>query len=470
MKKIFLLSCFALLLTACAMSPVDMSINATSPYRVHDGKVTFVERRYRQKSKEHEISSADAPSFSAIGRTYYARDSSYVYFKGKPIPFAKPDSFKVIENFYTHDSDNVYYKAGVLEHANAENLELFTVGVFGRYARSGEYIYHDDRALKACDSRSYKVLKRYSNWSYDKKCSYFKGVLLEGVTPSEMDVLNNSYAVTANNIIYRGKVVANADPKTFELVERQQTYDARDKLSCYNDGTAVACENKPAKSLASMTVKEAKAYGYSLAKTAIDKKIKHSESIIDKMPATISRVREKAKKSMDLLNPESASAIDLTELKPGFYIELVSSVSKRYNQTQILTLVKEDSAVFDLYSPFIYGVLSNTQGLDGRVKQQVTPGILNLVRDYQTDCFWQLGSCEQVYYLKVLGASDQVKEPQKVVINTEYEEGVWTSTYTDSKGAKVVKKSIFDRYGLPLYQIKYKNDHLYHELIRKTLL
>ena len=89
--------CLAFFLTSC-----------NSGYQKEENKWTWVSYDEAVGKREGIIEEADLETFSVLENDKYAKDKNNVYFNGGIIPFADPNSFKVIDNGYSKDNASVY--------------------------------------------------------------------------------------------------------------------------------------------------------------------------------------------------------------------------------------------------------------------------------------------------------------------------------------------------------------------------
>lgn len=135
--------------------------------------------------------SDDPANFTPIdsgGVGIFMRDSKFVYFAGKKIAAAEPASFRVLSQtrnafaIFSRDDQHVFSYDHLIGGADVQTFQPLT----GGYARDARQVFFADQRIPDADHATFKVLR--ADWA----C-----------------------AADAHRAYSRGKVIANADPKTF---------------------------------------------------------------------------------------------------------------------------------------------------------------------------------------------------------------------------------------------------------------
>ena len=176
-----------------------------------------------------EIKGVDTETFEDV-KFKYARDKNNVYFEGKIIPNADPETFETIglgsykldeysstDVSYSKDKNSVYYLYEIVDGADPETFEI--------------------KAFPNPQNSPYVML-----YGVDKGSVYFfsRNKKIDNADPETFEYLGNNYAHDKNNVFYIDNVVLDADPKTFEVIGCSgggyaRDY-AKDKNNVYHSG------------------------------------------------------------------------------------------------------------------------------------------------------------------------------------------------------------------------------------------
>lgn len=139
------------------------------------------------------------------GSRGYARTEGHVYFKGRLLPGAEPDSFEL-------------YKP--------------EVGI----TRDRRLVFHDHRVIEGADAPTFRQLRGYT--FKDRAAVYHQGQRLDGIDPATVRVSEfGTYLIDARSVYRAGVALPGRDADTF--VELQPPW-SRDKLSTYYDDRSIA--------------------------------------------------------------------------------------------------------------------------------------------------------------------------------------------------------------------------------------
>lgn len=191
MKKVIILILIFLGVQAYSLSPLPRL------YHIENDGVYY---------KKEKIN-ADKKTFRIIGYNNIAKDRKYVYYNGKIISGADPETFEYLNYYYSKDKYNIYLKGKPL---NKRDIKTFRV--MGAYNKDKNGVYFQENIIKEADPASFKVLY----YLYHPM----------GI-PQSSETL---YAIDDRYVYYEGRVIKNADLKTFEVTNYNQ---AKDKKNTY---------------------------------------------------------------------------------------------------------------------------------------------------------------------------------------------------------------------------------------------
>ena len=186
------------------------------------------------------VESADPKTFEMIRRKYdeYARDRNSVFYNGVRVEDCDRDTHRIIDEFHHKDSKNVFFRTFILS-GDPENFEILSRA----YTRDSKSVYW--RAKKISDDAGKFVAfpsERAAAYAKDSRNAYWGWKVIEEADLASFKGLNHNYAKDkdrvyfAVNTLNTPKVVKDADPETFELVEGEKGIDARDKNNKFNFG------------------------------------------------------------------------------------------------------------------------------------------------------------------------------------------------------------------------------------------
>lgn len=128
------------------------------------------------------VQGADPETIEAMG--LYAKDKKNVYYMGKKINGADPDTIIVWGN-YSKDKKNVYFQRTKVEKADTETFEVFLYEYYAMIPKTGysyfakdkKNIYSGDKILESADLKTFKVSDY--NKASDKNKKYTSDIKTE---------------------------------------------------------------------------------------------------------------------------------------------------------------------------------------------------------------------------------------------------------------------------------------------------
>lgn len=180
----------------------------------------------------------DPYSFSVIDKMgTYTKDANGVYYNGKKIEFADPQTFVTItagismdgwyggDIYYAKDSRNVYYQGKLLPEADPQQfVPIVTGGSFHEYARDAKHVYFGDKVIQGADPKTFVPLK--SNQSYegcstatyamDKNGVFYEDMYLPSADSATFEALIDGYGKDALHVFWKGELQSQLDVKVFD--------------------------------------------------------------------------------------------------------------------------------------------------------------------------------------------------------------------------------------------------------------
>jgi hypothetical protein len=189
-----------------------ITIPLFSDYHINNGKVFYRNDKLEKNKFITEMKSmkdVDIPTFKRL-TAFYAVDGKKVYYKGEAVEGIDRNSFEIIRLDLAKDKDNLYFGNNKLDISskgfsflgNISNAPSAQVGInTSVYLKNFESIYYSVfdieknkvikiKKIENADKNSFKSLK--NDFAMDKGSVYYKGEKLEGVTYSQIEILEKS--------------------------------------------------------------------------------------------------------------------------------------------------------------------------------------------------------------------------------------------------------------------------------------
>lgn len=213
-------------------------------YEIHDGGVYYKNWNEARGTAEKLIEGADANSFTILDNDVYGKDLNKVFYKGKLIPGADPNTFEFIEGAYSKDKSRAYYYGDSIKGSSSKNFRIMD----GSYSTDNKDVYLRTEPLNVCSVDDFEFLdvtedKRFfTDWTTDG-CHYFYAQYK--IPSDEYDKIkvypNGSGFATdgkyvyycSRNLLYNRKgerILDTIDVATFEV----DGIDCKDKYGCIN--------------------------------------------------------------------------------------------------------------------------------------------------------------------------------------------------------------------------------------------
>lgn len=191
----------------------------------------------------------DFATFTVFNK-YLSKDKDNVYSQYlKPIEGADSSSFEALDKGFSKDKNNLYYtswfdgRTTVIKDIDLSSLEIIDEAVV-KDANNVFYCRHNFRfpngqIVEGSDLNSFKVLHSlHSVYAKDNNNVYYKGgsdsdtlTVFQRADSASFQFLNSRFSKDKNNAYHEGKVIENADPKTF--VAYADSVYAKDKNNVY---------------------------------------------------------------------------------------------------------------------------------------------------------------------------------------------------------------------------------------------
>jgi hypothetical protein len=193
------------------------------------------------------IKGAHAPTFALLGQRY-ARDSGRVYFNGAAIAVKDPATFTVLDKGFARDRLTGYYREVPIPGSDGATFSFIDYN-YSRDASNAFYSWIEPgtngsppvrKTVRLVDVRPASLVSLGDDYASDSVRAYHKGRLVT-TNAESFRVLQRGYAVSSEAVYYEGRVVRDADPATFAVVDAlSDSLDARDTRRAYQQGRPVS--------------------------------------------------------------------------------------------------------------------------------------------------------------------------------------------------------------------------------------
>lgn len=182
------------------------------------------------------IPNADPKSFQIIGSDWrYTKDANHIYFEGKSIQGIDHNKFgkvqPVVENDQSYtDGVSLVYWGAIVGKIDASSIRSMGPS----YVKDRNQVFYLGRKISNADPESFEVLNG-GPFSRDKFRVYYSTDTVPGAHPETFQVLERSYSKDAQNVYYlengnQVKIIDNADPVSFKVTP----YDSIRKSDAYD--------------------------------------------------------------------------------------------------------------------------------------------------------------------------------------------------------------------------------------------
>lgn len=204
-----------------------------SGYEVREGRVIFHSRARTGGTSSRVLEELDPATFRSLERPRlfgncqagYGADAKTVFYEGKRVDGADAPTFVVLEVGYAKDVSRAYGEGKPLTNL----VQTFRVLVESGYATDGKFAYFGSRRLPGENFVSMRI------YTKTDKAVFFQGEIVPGVEPARFEEYPAELAVYGHDdhhVVLEGKVIADADPSTFQVIEPWQRV-ARDSRHVY---------------------------------------------------------------------------------------------------------------------------------------------------------------------------------------------------------------------------------------------
>ncbi len=191
----------------------------------------------------------DSKTFQILNTKFklYARDQKHVFFRGRIIKMADPETFKAVEegndNYYI-DKKNVFYDGIILEGADSKEFKrLTTVDNKGTsFFKDQNFVYFNARKIAGLSGLTAKSL--LGGYLSDGNNIFYYTTKISSADVPTFHVRsdNEDYASDKNSVYYLGVAIPLAQPNGFQILDRQYAKDAKNVFFTQNDGKSFVVE------------------------------------------------------------------------------------------------------------------------------------------------------------------------------------------------------------------------------------
>ena len=243
------------LLVSCSGKP---GIKSPRGYQDYEGVVYY---SFGYPNKPFVIEGADAATFKSLDTVNaYAKDKLHVYFAGKVIKHADPNSFEFLEKpYYTRDKDNVYL-SGSYFCGDSKNFKF--LGKY--YCMNTQEVFRPIGTgdLVSEDAPHFRILKEDVGYDYavDSKFAYVNGIKVKGAHPNLFSVIGDGFTKDNAHVFFETEEIPVSNSRFFKVLVGDYSTDGKnvfyrnswlkdlglEKLKVLNLDKACICDDKHA--------------------------------------------------------------------------------------------------------------------------------------------------------------------------------------------------------------------------------
>ncbi len=187
-----------------------------------DNENVYFKNKYAENHMLTEVKVGKSINFQLIGdsTSYYIKNDSSVYYYGKVLPDADPNSFEMLEYGYSHDKNYAYYNGEKIEGLKGESFKVIKDCYLGS---DGILLCNGNKKLEHSDAATFKAIE--CGYYKDKNNVYLNGGIIQGVDVNSFEILSWGYTKDKNAVYCDLKLIEGADPVSFEVLARKHAKD-----------------------------------------------------------------------------------------------------------------------------------------------------------------------------------------------------------------------------------------------------
>ncbi|MFA6486551.1 MAG: DKNYY domain-containing protein [Candidatus Magasanikbacteria bacterium] len=194
-----------------------------------------------------QINEADPDTFEVLSEQV-GRDKNYIYRHGEMVRDADRNTYTLLDSdgLFSKDKNHVYCHTNIINNANPKSIKLingYTNPAFLHDNEHGYFFYGGEiKEITSSDGPSFGCYNRFSFYSHDKNNVYFRENVVAECDPKTFQLLehpgtnyngshlaNNliNYAKDKNNVYFSGQLIPDADAVNFKILENTFACDGK---------------------------------------------------------------------------------------------------------------------------------------------------------------------------------------------------------------------------------------------------
>ena len=213
--------------------------SVSNQYYLQDGKVIYVLDGNFFQIGGTEIEGADPDSFSVIDQSY-AKDINNIYYDGKPVAGANPNSVALVTSELPEGSANsgylisdgkVFCYGEIIEGADPASFSY----LLGSYAMDKDYLYYYIDIKIPRKATPTAIPNANAGYIRHGEQVIFHGVVISDEA-NDFKIISDEYAVDASHVYSHGEIVEGMVPDGFTVIS---PYYRKDKNQAYYFNTPI---------------------------------------------------------------------------------------------------------------------------------------------------------------------------------------------------------------------------------------
>ncbi len=141
------------------------------------------------------------------------------------------------ETGYEKDATHVYYMGSIIPGADPNSFVVFD-SINEAYGKDANNVYFGTSTVQGADAATFSAFDIYGT---DTRAVYLEGKVIPDADPKTFVDLNENYSKDAHNVYYQYQIIPGADPNTIQVISDYEY--AKDKNHVYDWGKVMTGVN-----------------------------------------------------------------------------------------------------------------------------------------------------------------------------------------------------------------------------------
>ncbi len=160
----------------------------------------------------YRIAGSDGKTFTLLDGAF-AKDKNQCYYRNEIIPGADPATFRIMSGDFSADKHNIYKNTALLDSDNS----IFETFDSSAIIHTANTVCMFGSVVPVPAGAKFTFIK-YNYYAIDEQV-YFHDTPLEDAVPDNFTPINDFTAVTPSHVFYREKIIDQADPVSYRVLD-----------------------------------------------------------------------------------------------------------------------------------------------------------------------------------------------------------------------------------------------------------